>query len=70
MTKKIVISAVTAILVSQALCPSGDPFAVLALGGMGAFLCVVPLSMLSRLAFVRSASKSIHTLVCICGRWR
>ena len=65
MTKKIVISTVAAVLVSFVLCPVPDPLSVLVLGGMGAFLCAIPLLILARLAFVKSASKSVHTLICV-----
>jgi predicted PurR-regulated permease PerM len=65
MTKKIAISTAAAVLVSFALCPAPDPLSALVLGGMGAFLCAIPLLILARLAFVKSASKSVHTLVCV-----
>ncbi len=65
MTKKIVISTVAAVLVSFALCPAPDALSALVLGGMGAFLCAIPLLILARLTFVKSASKSVHTLVCV-----
>ena len=33
-------------------------------GAMAAFLCAVPLLILARFTFLRTASKPVHTLVC------
>jgi hypothetical protein len=46
------------------LSPTPDPFSALVDGGIGAFLCAVPLLILGRFAFVKTAAKPVHTLVC------
>jgi len=62
MTKQIVISTVAAFLISGVLgVPSPDPLTTLVLGLEAAFLCAVPLLVLSRLNLMRLASTSVHT---------
>jgi hypothetical protein len=66
MMKKIVISAVAAFFFSGVLgTPSPDPFSMLVLGTGAALLCAIPLSILSQLSVMKSASGSVHTLICI-----
>ncbi len=66
MKKKIAISTVVACFVVALLCaPSPDPFSMLVLGGAAAFFCAVPLLIFARFAFMRTASKPVHTLVCV-----
>jgi hypothetical protein len=66
MKKKIVLSTAAAFLISGVLGPpSPDPFSSLVLGVEAAFLCAIPLLILSRLNVMKSASKSVHTLVCV-----
>ncbi len=62
--RKIAISAIIAFLIGGALGPP-DLVSQLTLGVMGAFLCAVPLLILARLRFVKSASEPVHTLICI-----
>ncbi len=62
---KILIAAIIAWFVGGfLLSPSPDPFSALVGGALAAFLCAVPLLILARFAFLRTASKPMHTLVC------
>lgn len=47
------------------LAPSPDPFTVLFNCAAAAFLCAVPLLILARFEFLKSASRPVHTLVCV-----
>jgi hypothetical protein len=62
---KILISMAVACVSGMVLTPSPDPLAGLVLGYAGAFLCGVSLLILSRFRFMKSASKSTHTLICV-----
>jgi len=64
MKKKIVISTIVAFCIGGALAPP-DTVAQLANGLLAALLCAVPLLILARCGFVKTASKSVHTLVCV-----
>ena len=64
MTKKIIIATVTAYVVGCLLGPP-DMISQLTLGMMTAVICAVPLLVLVRFAFVKSASPPMHTLVCV-----
>ena len=63
--KKITISAGVAFISSAIYVPSPDPLSLLTLGTMAAFLCGVPLLILSRFQFMKSASSRVQTLVCV-----
>jgi hypothetical protein len=65
MTTKIVISTIAAFILGPLLFAPPDPLSMLVLGGAAAFLCAVPLLVLARFSFVKSASTSVHTLLCI-----
>lgn len=62
---KIAVSVAAIFAGSVFLTPSPDPFSGLVLGTAGAILCGVSLLLLSRLRFVKSASKSMQTLICV-----
>jgi amino acid permease len=62
--KKITISTAVAFLSSAIYAPP-DPLSILVLGTMAAFLCSVPLLILSRFQFMKSASSRVQTLVCV-----
>ena len=64
MTRKIVISAAVAFCIGFMLAPP-DLISMIISGVLAALLCVLPLLILARFRFVRSASKAIHTLVCV-----
>ncbi len=65
MKKKIVITTIIAFFVGPQLAfPVPDPASFLIGGAMAAFLCAVPLLILARFAFVKTAAKPVHTLVC------
>ncbi len=63
--KKIAISTAGAFVSSAVYVPSPDPLSFLILGTMAAFLCGVPLLILSRFQFMKSASSRVQTLVCV-----
>jgi hypothetical protein len=65
MTKKIVVSTVVAFLVGFLLLAPPDLISQLVCGLLVAFLCGVPLVVLGRFAFLKSASSSVQTLVCV-----
>jgi predicted PurR-regulated permease PerM len=65
MKRKIVISTVAAFLVGFFLLTPPDLISQLVCGVLAAFLCGVPLAVLGRFAFLKSASASVHTLVCV-----
>ncbi len=66
MTNKIVISTIAAFFISGVLgTPSPDPLSMLVLGTGAALLCAIPLLILSKLSVMKSASKSMHTLICV-----
>ena len=66
MAKRIPISTIAAFLIGGVLvAPSPDPISMLVLGVGAAFLCAIPLLVLSRFSFMKSASTSVHTLVCV-----
>jgi phosphatidylserine synthase len=60
---KILIAAAIAWWGGFVLAPD-DVLSALVYGTLAAFLCAVPLLILGRFAFVKTASKSMHTLVC------
>lgn len=64
MKKKIIITIVTAYVIGYLLGPP-DMISQLTLGMMTAAVCAVPLLVLARLAFVKSASPPMQTLVCV-----
>lgn len=62
--RKIAISmAVAFLLAPLLLTPSPDPFSALTGGLIAALLCGVPLLVLARFPFMKSASPSVHTLI-------
>ena len=64
MGKRIAIStAVTFLVASLLLTPSADPFSALTIGLVAALLCGIPLLVLARFPFMKSASPSVHMLV-------
>lgn len=63
MRKKIIIATAVAFVIGNLLGPP-DLISQLTFGAMAALLCVVPLLVLARLAFVKAASRPMHTLVC------
>jgi hypothetical protein len=66
MGRKIVISTVVAFVIAfLLLTPSPDPLSAIVIGCATAFVCVVPLLVLARFPFVKSASPSVHTLVAV-----
>jgi hypothetical protein len=65
MKRKIVISTVAAFLVGFFLPAPFDFISQLFCGVLAAFLCGVPLAVLGRFAFLKSASAPVHTLVCV-----
>jgi len=64
MSKKIIIATAVAFIIGNLLGPP-DLISQLTFGAMAAFLCAVPLLVLARLAFVKTASQPMHTLVCV-----
>lgn len=60
---KILVSAGVAFF-SGTLLPSPDLVSQISTGGMMVFLCGVSLAILARFAFMKSASRSMQTLVC------
>jgi hypothetical protein len=60
---KILIATVIAWWGGFVLAPNDIPSALVC-GTLAAFLCAVPLLILGRFAFVKTASKPVHTLVC------
>lgn len=66
MTARIILSTVVAFVVaaSPLVFPS-DPFSQLVAGVTAAFLCLVPLFVLSRAHFVKSAASSVQTLISV-----
>jgi len=65
MKERIVIAIMIAFVVGPQLAYSGrDPFNFLVGGSEAALLCAVPLLILARSAFMKTASKSVQTLVC------
>lgn len=64
--RKIAMSAAAAYAATVVLTPSPDPYSALVAGApAAAVLCGVSLLILSRLRFVRSASKPMQTLICV-----
>ncbi len=63
--KKITISTAVAFVSSAVYVPAPDPLSYFVLGAMAAFLCGVPLLILSRFQFMKSASSRVQTLVCV-----
>ncbi len=64
MARKIVISAIAAYCVGFMLGPP-DFISQIILGLMAATLCALPLLILARFRFVKSASKPMQTLTCV-----
>jgi ABC-type anion transport system duplicated permease subunit len=64
MTKKIIIAAVIAYAIGCLLGPP-DRISQIVFGLMAAVVCAVPLLILARFPFVKTASKPVHTLVCV-----
>ena len=64
MRKKTVIATAIAFFIGSLFAPP-DLISQLTFGAMAAFLCAVPLLVLARLAFVKTASQPMHTLVCV-----
>ncbi len=65
MKERIVIAIIIAFVAGPQLAyPGPDPLNFLVGGSEAALLCAVPLLILARLAFMRTASKSVQTLVC------
>lgn len=64
MTRRMVASTVVAWFVGFAF-GTGDPFTALVFGFIAAILCFVPLFVLSRRRFVKSAAGSVQTLICV-----
>ena len=65
MIVRILISTGVASFIGFAAAPGGDPLTAIASGFIAAFLCFVPLFVLSRYDFVKSATGSMQTLVCV-----
>jgi hypothetical protein len=63
MKKQILITTVIAWFGGFVLAPN-DLISAFVYGGIAAFLCAVPLLILGRFAFVKTASKPVHTLIC------
>jgi hypothetical protein len=63
MRMKIAVSGATMFLMAPLLTAGPDPLTALCVGVAGAFLCWVPLLVLARSRFMKSASPSVHTLV-------
>jgi hypothetical protein len=64
MRRKIAIGGVMAFFMGALLLsPSPDPFSALVIGVAGAILCWVPLLVLARFRFMKSASPSVQTLI-------
>ncbi len=63
--RKITISAGVAFVSSAIYVGAPDPLSYLFLGAMAALLCGVPLLILSRFQFMRSASGRVQTFVCV-----
>lgn len=64
MKKKIIISTIVAYCICYLLGPP-DRVSQLVYGLAAALLCAVPLLILARCRFVKTSSKSVHTLVCV-----
>ncbi len=64
MRRKIIISTAVSFYIWGLLGPP-DHISQVVFGIMGAILCAIPLLILSRCEFVKSASKPVHTLVCV-----
>ena len=64
MKTKIAISTIAAFFLGLMFGPP-DPLTLLVLGVEAAFFCAVPLLILARRDFVKSASGPVHTLVCV-----
>lgn len=63
LSAKILVSTGVAFF-SGSLLPTPDPLSCIMAGGMMALLCGVSLAILTRFAFMKSASRSMQTLVC------
>jgi hypothetical protein len=63
--RKIAISMAAAFVSSAIFAPVPDMISCLILGTIAAFLCGVPLLILSRFPFMKSASSRVQTLVCV-----
>ncbi|MCL5280553.1 MAG: hypothetical protein M1376_11665 [Planctomycetes bacterium] len=63
--KKTTISTVAAFISSTVYVSAPDPLSYLFLGAMAAFLCGVPLLILSHLQFMKSAPSRVQTLICV-----
>jgi hypothetical protein len=64
MTRKIIITAVVAFFAAYPLAPA-DIVSQLILSSMAALACAVPLLILARFDFVKSASRPMQTLTCV-----
>lgn len=64
MTKKIAITAIVAYCIGFMLGPP-DLITMFLNGLIAAFLCALPLLILARFGFVKSASRAMHTLTCV-----
>ncbi len=62
---RIMISTAVACFIGFASAPGGDLLSGIVYGLLSAFLCFVPLFVLSRYHFVKSATGSVQTLVCV-----
>jgi len=63
MRTKIATSVAVAFLIAVLLLSGPDPFSALSNGVIAALLCGIPLLVLARFHFMKSASPSVHTLV-------
>ena len=64
MKKKIIISAIVAYCIGYLLSPP-DMMSQLTNGLLAALLCTIPLLILAGRGFVKTASTSVHTLICV-----